>query len=357
MGDNPAWCIPRLSPMNDDAFESPALAGSPAPSVPSAHASAPRGRPYAAEGRGERSGHGGHRGGRPAVERVVALVDGRFWWWLQDQSAPQGTDVPAELPQQLEHLIRRSARSDLIRTYWYTDQASAERVPGVVPRAVPANAQDGGVAMLRLMAHDLQQIAERRSADRVLLVSDDERLILAVDHAQHHGLSVDMLIDEEAQDAQRLKEEDPCWARLLNLADRLVVLGDAQPQAQPHRRSAGDVRSAGDNRRDAAGPREMGAHREARVAASPQAIELIESEVSQWWAEENESTRQHWREEVQTTRGIPQELDRQLLLRVSRQMGQALSPAEKSAMRASVRRRITEGEAPGAAAMTQPADA
>ena len=80
--------------------------------------------------------------------------------------------------------------------------------------------------------------------------------------------------------------------------------------------------------------------REGRLNASDEAVELIESEITQWWAEEGESTREHWRAEVQSSRGLPQELDRQLLLRVSRRMGQALSPAEKTVMRASVRRRI-----------------
>ncbi|MFM8509246.1 MAG: hypothetical protein ACKOCU_02835, partial [Betaproteobacteria bacterium] len=98
-------------------------------------------------------------------------------------------------------------------------------------------------------------------------------------------------------------------------------------------------------------------HGEPRPRHEPPSAEasgIIEDEVLRWWDDEASEQREHWRLEVQAARGIPQELDRQLLLRISRRLGQALSPAEKSAMRHQVRQQVlgpeSGGAAPGAAA-------
>lgn len=287
--------------------------------------------------------HRTHRVNSSAT-RCVALVDARFWSWLHDAAQEETPGVPAGLQDQLEQLLAQSGPgAQLLRTIWYTDEsAMARHQPGVTVRHVPSNAQDGGVAMLRGMAQDMIEIAQRAGADRVLLVSDDERLLLAVDEAQRCGLMVDMVVDDEAGDLAALREDDPQWARLLLTADRHLVLGATAPS-----------RAASQRERDPA--------REARSAPTGQAAQIIEEEIQAWWSEETPSQREHWRTELQTTRGIPQELDRQLLLRISRRLGQALTPPEKNAMRALARRQIQseadEGSAgPGLALMPQPAD-
>lgn len=260
------------------------------------------------------------------MERVVALVDARFWWWLQDASQEESKGIPAHLHEELESLLRRpESTCSLVRVLWFTDETPPPRhVPGIAVRQVPSNSQDGGVAMLRGMAQELAQLAARGSVERVLLASDDERLLLAVDDAQRSGLAIDMIIDEAARDELQLREEDPQWARLLMLADRQIVLG-SMPGAR-----AGSPRAR-------ALP---GGSHEHRAMPDPEALAILSQEVTAWWTEESADDRAHWRIEIQNARGIPQELDRLLLQRTSRRLGHPLSPGEKNAMRSMARQHI-----------------
>lgn len=269
----------------------------------------------------------------PRVERCVALVDARFWWWLLDHPQDGPIGIPPHLGAELERLLRRpEGVTPISRIVWFTDENPPPRhQPGVVVRQVPAIAHDGGVAMLRGMAQEMAEIGQRGSAERLLLVSDDERLILAVDDAQRAGLAVDMVIDEAARDAVRLRDEDPQWARLLLLADRQLVLGSD---------GTTPTRTGGVSRERQAGFHADAAPREPRPAPSAEAMTLIDEEIRGWWDDEAPDQRAHWRREIQTMRGIPQDLDRELLQRISRRMGQALSPGEKNAMRALARQRI-----------------
>lgn len=281
---------------------------------------------------------------RPASERHVALVDARFWNWLQDEDqAGDGAAGSVHAAQdELQRVVQHQG-SRLVRTLWFTDQDFDGAVPGLQVRRVPSNAQDRGVTMLRAMAQDLLALAEHGSVDRVLVVSDDDRLLLAVDEAQRRGLQVDMLVDGESQDLKALREEDPNWASLLLSADRLVVLG------------GGETTSRAPRQRNTA---MMGESRPRREAPSAEASGIIEDEILTWWDDETPDQRDHWRQEIQAARGIPQELDRQLLLRISRRLGQPLSPAEKSMMRQQVRQQIAgEGGGGAVAATTTPTDA
>jgi hypothetical protein len=272
-----------------------------------------------------------HHSGPP--ERVAVLVDARFWAWLNDQDG-EGDQAAAAVEALQTLLASNGAR--LVRTLWFSDQDGTAHGPGLQHRRVPSNAQDQGVTMLRAMAQELNTLAQRRAVDRVLLVSDDDRLLLAVDQAQSCGLMVDMLVDGESQDLQALRTDEPGWASLLMQADRLLVLGSQDARVRAHRPRTG--------------------HGEPRPRHEPPSAEasgIIEDEVLRWWDDEAPEQREHWRLEVQAARGIPQELDRQLLLRISRRLGQALSPAEKSAMRHQVRQQVLgpeeSGAAPGAA--------
>lgn len=272
-------------------------------------------------------------------ERQAVLVDARFWSWLHDDDgAPAGNPQAAQ--DALQALLAQTG-SRLVRTLWFTDQDGETAVPGLQFRRVPSNAQDRGVTMLRAMAQDLLAMAERRAVERVLLVTDDDRLLLAVDEAQRHGLQIDMLVDADSQDLKALRDEDPNWASLLQSADRLVALGGSEV----HSRGAGRPR----------GP--MSAeHRQRREPPSAEASGIIEDEVLNWWDDETPDQRDHWRQEMQTARGVPQELDRQLLLRISRRLGHPLSPSEKAMMRQQVRRQIA-GDDHAAAPTSTPTDA
>jgi len=263
------------------------------------------------------------------TEREAVLVDARFWAWLNDQDG-EGDQATAAVEALQTLLASHGAR--LVRTLWFSDQDGAAHGPGLQHRRVPSNAQDQGVTMLRAMAQELNTLAQRRAVDRVLLVSDDDRLLLAVDQAQSCGLMVDMLVDGDSQDLRALRTDEPGWASLLMQADRLLVLGSQDARVRAHRPRTGH----GDPR-----PR--------HVPPSAEASGIIEDEVLGWWDDEAPEQREHWRLEVQAARGIPQELDRQLLLRISRRLGQALSPAEKSTMRFQVRQQVLGPEGGGAA--------
>lgn len=267
----------------------------------------------------------------------MALVDARFWAWLNDDDAgmPRGAEGAQEALQQWAH--QHGIR--LVRTLWYTDQDTERNAPGLQARRVPSNAQDRGVGMLRAMAQDLYATAEYRAVDRLLLVSDDDRLLLAVDEAQRRGLMVDMLVDGESLDLKALQDDEPSWASLLQLADRLVVLDSHEAVTRTQRPRSGQPD-----------------HRMRREAPTAEASGIIEDEVLTWWDDETPDHRDHWRQEVQASRGIPQELDRQLLLRISRRLGQPLSPAEKSAMRQQVRQQVMGGSDTAGPA-TAPTDA
>ena len=266
-------------------------------------------------------------GGPP--ERQAVLVDARFWAWLNDED---GEASGAEQARQTLHELLNAYDTRVVRTVWYSDQDGPGAAPGLQHRRVPSNAQDQGVTMLRAIAHDLQTMAQNRAVDRVLLVSDDDRLLLTVNQAQACGLMVDMLVDPDSQDLKALRSDEPGWASLLLQADRLLVLGSEDGPARPHR------------------PRNPHAEPSPRHGPpSAEASGIIEDEVLSWWDDEAPEQREHWRLEVQAARGIPQELDRQLLLRISRRLGQALSPAEKSTMRFQVRQQVLGPEGSGAA--------
>ena len=314
--------------MTEDKLAVPGLDDSRVPARPAAD--------HARHRHADRGGPSRGPSGRAHQERIVALVDARFWAWLyDDDSMPHGAEGAQDVLQQWAH--QHGVR--LVRTLWYGDQNLERNAPGLQARRVPSNAQDRGVAMLRAMAQDLYATADHRVVDRVLLVSDDDRLLLAVDEAQRRGLMVDMLVDGGSLDLKALQDDEPGWASLLQLADRLVVLGSHEAGARPQRPRGGP----GDGRMRLEAP-------------TAEASGIIEDEVLTWWDDETPDQRDHWRQEVQASRGIPQELDRQLLLRISRRLGQPLSPAEKSAMRQQVRQQVMGGSDTAGPATT-PTDA
>jgi hypothetical protein len=215
------------------------------------------------------------------------------------------------------------------RIYWYSDSSDDQAIGGQVSRAVLPHSQDGGLSMLRTLGADLKRLAERGACDHLLVGSDDERLISLIDEAQLHGVSVHLLADEASRNMTQLNREDPGWARLLSQADQRVVLG-------------------------AQASREGGARHASSMHAVPQVDpeqlrEQLNTVINTWWADEPEDLREELREELQNTRGIPQEVDRQLLLGVRRVLERALSFQEKKLLREMVRELVLGPQAAAAA--------
>ena len=62
--------------------------------------------------------------------------------------------------------------------------------------------------------------------------------------------------------------------------------------------------------------------------------------ITAWWSDEPEDLREDLRDALQISRGIPQEVDRQLLLRMRQRLARALSLPEKKMLREMVREKV-----------------
>ena len=266
--------------------------------------------------------------GATGAESCIALIDARFLAWLQGQSESAGSQARLQLHGLLSNALTHvGLDTQLQRVYWYSDVADDQAVDGQISRMVQPHAQDGGLSMLRALGSDLQRLAERGACGHLLIGSDDERLIGLIDEAQLHGVSVHLLVDEAARNIAQLQRDDPGWARLLMQADRRVVL-----RAQ--------------GLREGAMPRHSGGSVHGVPTLDPQVLrEQLNSVIQAWWADEPEDLREDLREELQNSRGIPQEVDRQLLLGVRRVLERALSFQEKKLLREMVREVVLGAQA------------
>ena len=129
---------------------------------------------------------------------------------------------------------------------------------------------------------------------------------------------------------------DPGWARLLAQADRRVVV-NAQ--------ALSDILQGKT-------PSGMGLAVE-DVAALRESMHEV---ISSWWDEEPEDLREDLREALQVSRGVPQEVDRQLLLRMRQRLNRALSFHEKKLLRETLRSVVMGAESEPAAAPAGQAD-
>jgi hypothetical protein len=200
----------------------------------------------------------------------------------------------------------------------------------VLQRHVLDTDADGGYSLVRAISADLEQLAQNRAVEHVVLLSDDERLLAAVDSAQLFGLGVHMVVDEAGAEHDRLLRDDPVWARLLAQADRRIVLSLAVKEGLA---AAAVAAQSTTNYRENSG-------------SSDQAVmqAQIMADLQTWWAEEPETQRIDLQDELQFSRNIPQEVDRQLLLRLSRVLGHPLTWPEKKIMREGVRRIVLGDE-------------
>jgi hypothetical protein len=305
------------------------------PSMGSAHLSARDGGPGRSYPRTPRP---------PSNERLVALVDARFLSWLVAENGPSATEGGAAGGGRGEPVLRRRVAGFLIhamreagihaqlhRIYWYTDRPDGQMVDGQVVRTVAAVDPDGGLAMMRAIAHDMTQLAQHRGCDHLLIASDDDRLVASVDAAQQRGLLAHLLVDERLRDPRQLREDDAGWASLLAQGDRRVMVTGSMLAEL-----AGGERSGG------AGFSGPGGYGPSRGAAAETAVdrEMVESVVAAWWKEQDMPQRDLLHEALPKLRGLPQEADRELLMRLGQQLGRPLSVPEKKVMRETARAAI-----------------
>ena len=272
--------------------------------------------------------HSGPRQDRRSGEQrsgtCMALIDGRFLIWMAQQGALGATGESVNRQGLLALLSQALSQSgldvDLRRIYWYTDRADGLVIDDQIVRLVQTHDADGGASLLRSLGHDLKQLAEHHACDHVLVASDDERFLGAIDEAQLSGLSVHLLADESARNMPQMVRSDPGWARLLSQADRRVIV-NSQALADMLQGKL---------------PTGMGLS----VEDVEELRKSMQEVVSAWWAEEPEDLREDLRDALQISRGIPQEVDRQLLLRMRQRLARALSLPEKKMLRETLRNEV-----------------
>jgi hypothetical protein len=288
--------------------------------------------------------NGGPR--RPRVARpssCVALLDDRFVAWLSQRDCEPGSEP--ELGRR--GLIRVLARllsdagieASIKRVYWYTDRPDGmlfdDQVTRVLSEAVRASGEsdspspDGSDAWAAI-ERDLAALSQAQAYELIVVGSDDDRLGAAIDQAQLRGTSVCLLADDSLSDFGALRVEEPDWAALLALADRRLIV---RPTDLLDLR--GPSRAGGDDFKGESASGEQS---------------LIEEVVRAWWAEQSEDAREDLRAALQVSPGIPQDVDRALLLQTRERFVRPLSFSEKKMMRECLREVVTstsdaEGEA------------
>jgi hypothetical protein len=247
----------------------------------------------------------------------IALIDARFLVWLAQhtQSGPKQDALNRHGMAQFFTGALGHAGLDvnIKRIYWYSEDNESLDVDGQIVRKVLSHDTDGGISLLKSLGQDLRRLAESKACDNVLIASDDERFLSAIDDAQLAGLQVHILADDAASNMQQLHQTDPGWGRLLSQADRRVVV-----QSKSLAEMLQSV-----------------AHKEtSQVQEDPQVVkDAITDVIVSWWDDEPEDRREELRDALHISRGIPQEVDRQLLLRMRHRLTRALSLPEKKLLR------------------------
>ncbi len=257
-----------------------------------------------------------------AFPRAAALIDARYLRWLARLEDPDGgasTPLPRErMADALQQILGRAGlRSNLLRTYWYTDVDDQAVVDDQALRLVPAADTDGNV-LVRQMASDLEALVASGRIDIVVLASDDDRFSAPMEAAKMAGVTVCLLADERAESMARLMQQDPNWARLLREADRRLVMRSSDLSQTLGSGSATEVPAT--------------TARDEDLEAAMQAV------VNTWWDAVTQDDRESLRDELPALRGVPPEVDRELLLRGKSALGRSLNFHEKRMLREHARR-------------------
>lgn len=259
----------------------------------------------------------------PFAGRAVALLDARYLRWmarLDEPDAQSSGPVSRErLNEIVQHALGRAVgRVSLLRLYWYAEVDDRLVCNDQTLRLLPSADVDGS-ALVRQLAVDVQALVASGRIDVILLGSDDDRLLPVIEAAKLAGVTVGVLADERALAMPRLMQQDPNWARLLREADRRVVVRSAElAQALRSGSMQGQMHDDGGG-------------------VSEGFEEALKAVVQSWWADQTDDDRDGLREELPAQRGLPSEVDRDLLLRGKNAMGRALSFHEKRVLRSQAR--------------------
>jgi len=249
--------------------------------------------------------------------QCIALVDARFLVWLAQhtQSGPKQDAVNRNgMAQFLNDALSHAGLDvEVKRIYWYSEENESLDVDGQIVRKVLSHDLDGGVSLLKSLGQDLRQLASNKACEHVLLATDDERFLTVIDDAQLTGMSVHILADEAARNMPKLHQTDPGWGRLLSQADQRIVV---QPKALAEILQGSAAKESSSAQED------------------PELVrESMTEVIVSWWDDEPEDRREELRDALHISRGIPQEVDRQLLLRMRHRLTRALSLSEKKMLR------------------------
>jgi hypothetical protein len=246
--------------------------------------------------------------------RAVAFVDMRYLRWLcgldgRDAAPVSRAQVNAVV---LNALDQANLNAQLLRAYCYADQDDKATFDDQTLRLLPQADTDGELAMVRQMSADLMAVAHGMQPDVIVIASDDQRLIHTIDVLKLQGIKVCLLADERVKAMPRLQQHDPEWARLLREADRRLVV---QAQDLAHALSAG-----------------------AQAVQQTVHEDVLQAVVNEWWSGLPLDEQDWLREELPALRGVPPELDRELLRRTKMAIHRSLNEHEKRLLREQARR-------------------
>lgn len=258
--------------------------------------------------------------GSSTQAQAVAFIDMRYLRWLcgldgKDASPVSRGQINAVVANALD---QANLGAQLLRSYCYADQDDKTTFDDQTLRLLPQADTDGELAMVRQMSADLMAVANGAQPDTIVIASDDQRLIHTIDVLKLQGVRVCLLADERAKAMPRLQQHDPEWARLLREADRRLIV---------HAQDLAFALSGGSQ------PGQQSVNED-----------VLQEVVAEWWAALPLDEQDWLREELPALRGVPPELDRELLRRTKTAIHRSLSEHEKRLLREQARR-IALGDA------------
>jgi len=253
------------------------------------------------------------------TQTAVALIDHRYLNWLLGLNAESDPVHRFALSPVLSGVLEQvGVTAEGQRIYWYSEVRDDALPQGLIHRPVASRDSDAGASARTALAADLKALAERKAFRHIIVASDDQSLVSLINDAQLYGVSVHILADEASRQLEQLRKDDPEWADLLAQADSRLLLNE---HAQ----------------RDLIQPRFGKGTRQPQAEDIESIRPILADVVQAWWNEEPEDLREDLREELQVSRGIPQEVDRQMLLQVRKALDRTLSFQEKKLLRDMVR--------------------
>lgn len=282
---------------------------------------------------------------RPARAGAVALIDAEFWrWWHSIPTSTNEREVAIGARQAVRDALAQTRDGlQLQRIVWIGEQR-LQGLDDLRALAVKDNETDEGWPLARALSQALFDLAAGGIVNTVLLVTDDDRLLPAVDEVQRRGLRVLMLQGQE----DKLSEE---WRRLLSVADRSLVLRESpvgladraargpRPEGQDRTERAERTSPAMHDPRRSADRRGMpdAGPDEASEPPTDETLQTLKEAAGLWWSTLDDTARDTLRNALPQSRGLPRDLDRQLLISAARGLDRQLTVPEKHALRGSAR--------------------